>query len=90
MEVQVSVNKTNSGRMQIFVKRVGPSVSTGPVVKYQEEADVRKVLAAFGFSQNVIDGRLEVLSEFGPNESLKFPEADIPIELLHSHGFLAI
>ncbi|HET8888995.1 MAG TPA: hypothetical protein VFQ41_08835 [Candidatus Angelobacter sp.] len=91
MQVQVSINKMNSGRLQVFVKRIGPSVSTGPVVTYREEADARKVLATFGFSQEIIDGRLEMLlTDFGPNESLPFPEADIPVGVLHSHGFLAI
>lgn len=90
MQVQVSINKMNSGRMQIFVRRITPSASTGPVVTYREEAEVKKVLAALGFSRDVIDGQLEILSEFGPNESLRFPAADISLEVLHAHGFAAI
>lgn len=90
MQVHVSINKMNSGRMQIFVRRTAPSVSTGPVVTFREEAEVKKVLAAFGFSQDVIDGQLEILFEFGPNESIRFPEADISAAVLHAHGFAAI
>jgi hypothetical protein len=90
MQVQVSINKMNSGRMQVFVRRVAPSASTGPVVTYRKEAEIRKVLTAFGFSQDVINGQLEILAELGPNESLRFPESDIPVEALHAHGYAAI
>jgi hypothetical protein len=91
MQVQVSINKLNSGRLQIFVKRIGPAAMTGPVVTYRKDAEVREVLSSFGFSQEVINEKLAMLAaDFGPNEMLPFPPSDIDVDLLHSYGFLAI
>jgi len=90
MEVRISVNKMNSGRMQISARRLGLGVSTGPVVTYKQESDVRKVLSALGFGERLINDQLQVLAEIGPNELLHFPDSNIPEDVLRANGFIAL
>ncbi|MGB6477331.1 MAG: hypothetical protein WBF04_25030 [Candidatus Sulfotelmatobacter sp.] len=90
MTVRVSINKMNSGRMQICCARPG---SSGYVMTYaaaSAKAEVTKTLLALGFSAETINGSLDMLSDFGPDEMLQVEELDISDDVLHANGFIAV
>jgi hypothetical protein len=90
MTVRVSINKMNSGRMQICCARPD---SSGHVITYataSAKAEVTKALLALGISAETIDGALDMLADFGPDEMLQVEERDIPDDVLHANGFIAV
>lgn len=90
MVIRVSINKMNSGRMQVCCAR--PS-SNGYVLTYpaaSAKEDVTKVLLALGISEGTIEDRLATLADFGPNEMLLVEEREIMDEVLRRNGFLGV
>jgi hypothetical protein len=90
MTVRISITKMNSGRMQICCARPG---SSGYVITYaaaDAKADVTKALLALGISAATINGTLDMLADFGPDEMLQVEERDIPDDVLHANGFIAV
>jgi hypothetical protein len=88
--MRISINKMNSGRMQICCAR--PS-SNGYVLTYPAataKVEVTKVLQALGITEQTIDKCLATLADFGPNEMLLVEERDVLEEGLQRNGFVAV
>ena len=90
MTVRVSINKMNSGRMQVCCARPSSNgyVLTYPVATAKE--DVSKTLRALGVSDERIDRSFGILADFGPNEMLLVEEREISEEVLRQNGFIAL
>ena len=76
MLVNVSVNRLNSGRVQICVMK--PQSNPHPVQTYPSVEEARKVLLGFGIGEKDVDATLKLLPEVGPNETLRFSSMDVP------------
>ena len=90
MIVRVSINKMNSGRMQICCARPG---SNGYVITYSSggaRVEVTNALVALGISAETIDRSLDMLGDFGPDEVLLVEEREIADDVLHANGFIAV
>jgi hypothetical protein len=90
MVVRVSINKMNSGRMQICCARPGDN---GFVITYSSASarvEVTNALLALGISTETVDSSLDMLGDFGPDEMLLVEERDISDDVLHTNGFVAV
>ncbi len=85
MLVNVSVNRLNSGRVQICVMK--PQSNPHPVQTYPSVEEARKVLLGFGINQKDVDATLKLLPEVGPNETLWLSSMDVPQGNLWAQGF---
>jgi len=87
VRVKISVNKLNSGKIQIAVFRDAPNQMTGPVQTYASIEDARRVLFAIGVPSAAIDRNFQVLSEIEPKEVLNFTPLEVADDVLAAHGF---
>ena len=85
MLVNVSVNRLNSGRVQICVMK--PQSNPHPVQTYPSVEEARKVLLGFGIGAKDVDATLKLLPEVGPNATLRFSSMDVPQGNLWAQGF---
>ena len=85
MLVNVSVNRLNSGRVQISVAK--PQANPNPVQTYASIDIARRVLLDFGIDEKEVDSTLKLLSEIGPQDVLRFSAMDVAQNLLDKHGF---
>jgi diguanylate cyclase (GGDEF)-like protein len=88
IRVHVMLNKMKSGRLQTTV--IQPGTSTGAVMTYRDEAEVRNLLKSFTLTDGAIEANLATLSEIGPMELLKVVTIDISQDLLQSLGFKGV
>jgi hypothetical protein len=84
--VDVSVNNRKTGGVEICVARLRPHDSSW-VRSYPSLEEARKVLLAFGSSEELVDKHLQSPSEVGPKERIQFPSVDVPQRILWAHGF---
>jgi hypothetical protein len=87
MNVQVMLNKMNSGQLQVTVVQGGQSTGTG--MAYRTTDEVRDVLRSLRLDDHAVEARLQILEQIESNELLKFP-SDISPEILHANGFTAV
>lgn len=85
MNVNVTVNKTNSGKIKICVGR--PNQNPSPVQDYASREGAEKVLLALGFSEQEIRSCFEDLEEFNPTELVRMGQREIPQDVLWKQGF---
>jgi hypothetical protein len=90
MVVRVSINKLNSGRMQICCARPGSSGYVMTYLSANAKVEVTNALLALGISAETIDKSLDMLGEFGPDEMLLVEEREIGDDVLHAKGFIAV
>lgn len=90
MLVRVSINMMSSGRMQICCARPGCSGYVMTYAAASAKAEVTKALRALGASAETIDGSLDMLADFGPNEMLQVEELEISNDVLRANGFIAV
>jgi hypothetical protein len=83
--VNISVNRLNSGRIQVCVAK--PQYNPNHVQTYPSIEESRRVLSGFGIDDKELDAILKLASEVGPNELLRFSPMDIPQHVLWQHGF---
>ena len=85
MMVIVSITKLEDGRVQIKVAQPHHSADS---VQTFPEAETRKVLLGFGFSESDTNLFLtKLLPQLSVNQELKFAPVDIPQHELVSRGF---
>jgi len=90
MLVRVSINKMNSGRMQVCCARPN---GNGYVLTYPAataRADVTNTLRALGISEDAISKSYEMLADFGPDEMLLVEQLEISEDVLQRNGFIAV
>lgn len=85
MLVNVSVNRLNSGRVQILVAK--PQANPNPVQTYPSIDAAKRVLLDFGIDEKEVGSTLKLLPEIGPQEVLRFSAMDVAQNLLEKHGF---
>ena len=84
--MDVSVNNRRTAGVEICVARLRPSESSW-VRSYPSVEEARKVLLAFGISEELVDKHLQSLSGVGQKERIAFPSVDVPQRILWAHGF---
>ena len=84
--MDVSVTNRKTGGVEICTARLRPYDSSW-VRSYPSVEEVRKVLLAFGISEELVDKHLQSLSEVGPKKRVPFPSVDVPQRILWAHGF---
>jgi len=85
MLVNITLTRSKNGGIQIYA--ANSNLNPMPVMNYDSIDQVRGVLGAFGYPEQVIDKQMELLAEFGPEESLPLPAIEVPEETLWEHGF---
>lgn len=85
MLVNVSVNRLNSGRVQICVGR--PQATPTPVQTYASIEMARGVLLDFGIDEQEVDSTMRLLPDMGSEGVLRFPAMEVAQRLLEKHGF---
>jgi len=95
VKVRITLNKMNSGRMQVAcvgsTDEVGGS-GTGSVRTFgaNATAELRKFLGALGIPDNVITEKVNSLSNIGAYEVVTVAELEIAKEVLQANGFFAL
>jgi hypothetical protein len=85
MLVIVSVRRLDDERIEIAVTR--PQHDSNGMLEYRSEKEIREVLSNLGIYTEAIDSHLNLLTQMGLNEHLKFPPMDVPKHSLRSLGF---
>jgi len=93
MKVQITLNKTNTGRIQLACVRSTNErggIGTGfalPPFNPNAVADVEEILRNLGVSENSINENISLLSEIAPGELVKVANLDVDDEILRENGF---
>jgi hypothetical protein len=96
MKVTVTLNRMNSGRMQLACVRCtneSGGIGTGYALKpYAPDAgeELKGVLGALGVGGEIIASKMELLSAVSPGELVKVAELDVSGDVLRANGFLAV
>ena len=85
MLVNVSVNRLNSGSVQICVAR--PQANPTPAQTYSSTEMARRVLLDFGIDEKEVESTMRLLPEVEPEGALRFPAMDVAQSLLEKHSF---
>jgi hypothetical protein len=96
MKVQITLNKTNTGRIQLACVRSTNErggIGTGfalPPFNPNAVADVEEILRNLGVSENSINENISLLSEIAPGELVKVANLDVDDEILRENGFRGV
>ena len=95
MKVRVTLNKMNSGRMQVACTRSSNEVGgsgTGAVRTFAADAkeELTKFLHGLGIPDAVGAEKVASLSKIGPYEVVTVAELDITKEVLQANGFFGV
>jgi hypothetical protein len=96
MRVQVTLNKTNTGRIQLScIKSTNErgGIGTGfalPPFNPNALAEVEEILRNLGVNEDLITVKTALLRQVGPNDLIKVDDLDVADEVLRENGFLAV
>jgi len=95
MKVRITLNKMNSGRMQVACVRSSGQLGgsgTGAVRTFAADANekLRKFLGALGIGDDVIAEAMSSVSKICPYEVLTVAELDVSKEVLQANGFFGV
>jgi hypothetical protein len=89
LKVRVCLNNLSNGKIQITCLK--PLLGgAGHARPYDSEADVKKVLLAFGIAEDEVDAFLAALHGLVAMNLLRLGEYDISDEVLAATGFTAV
>jgi hypothetical protein len=93
MKVLITLNKTNTGRIQLACVRSTNErggIGTGsalPPFNPNAGADVEAILGNLGVDEDSIKRNMLLLSEVGAGELVKVADLDVTDEVLRENGF---
>jgi hypothetical protein len=93
MRLQITLNKTNTGRVQLACVRSTNEhggIGTGfglPPFNPNALREIEDILRNLGVDENVINEKITRLRQVGPNELVKVEELDVADDVLRDNGF---
>jgi hypothetical protein len=94
MRVQITLNKTNTGRIQLACVRSTNEqggIGTGfalPLFNPNALREIEEILCSLGVNENLITQKTALLRQAGPNDLVKVDELDVPADVLRANGFV--
>jgi len=93
MRVQIRLNKTNTGRIQLACVRStnerGP-IGTGfalPPFNPNALLEIEDILRSLGVNDELITQKTALLRQVGPNDLITVEDLDVPDDVLRENGF---
>ena len=93
MQVWITLNKSNTGKIQLACVRstnerggIGTG-STLPPFNPNATAEVEEILRNLGVEEDSIQRNMALLQAVGPSELVKVADIDVPDEVLRENGF---
>lgn len=93
MRVQITLNKNNTGRIQLACVRSTNErggIGTGyalPAFNPNAIREIEDVLRNLGVNEDLIAAKTALLRQIGPNELVKVQDLDVSDDLLRENGF---
>ena len=93
MRVQITLNKTNTGRIQLACVRSTNErggIGTGfalPPFNPNALREIEDILRSLGVNEGLITEKTTLLRQVGTNELIKVEDLDVPDEVLRENGF---
>jgi hypothetical protein len=93
MRVQITLNKTNTGRVQLTCVRSTNErggIGTGcalPPFNPNAVREIEDILRSLGVNEKLIGEKITILRQVGPNELIKVENLDVPDDVLSANGF---
>lgn len=94
MRVQITLNKTNTGRIQLACVRSTNDrggIGTGfalPPFNPNAVREVEDILRSLGVSEDLIIQKTALLREVGPTDLIRVDDLDVPDDVLRENGFV--
>lgn len=94
MRVQIALNKTNTGRIQLSCVRSTNErggIGTGfalPPFNPNALREVEDILRSLGVNEELITEKTARLRQVGPNDLVKVDDLDVPDDVLRENGFV--
>jgi len=94
MRVQITLNKTTTGRIQLACVRSTNErggIGTGfalPPFNPNALRELEDILRSLGVDEDLISEKIALLHQVGPNELVKVEDLDVPDDVLRGNGFL--
>ena len=95
MRIQVTLNKTNTGRIQLACVRSTNErggIGTGfalPPFNPNALREIEDILRSLGVNEDLIAEKTALLRQVGPNDLVKVDDLDVPDDVLRENGFVA-
>ena len=93
MRVQITLSKTNTGRIQLACVRSTNErggIGTGfalPLFNPNALREIEDILRNLGVNEELITQKVALLRQAGPNDLVKVEDLDVPEEVLRENGF---
>ena len=93
MRVQITLNKTNTGRIQLACVRSTNErggIGTGfalPPFNPNALREIEDILRSLGVREDLISRKTALLREVGPTDLVKVDDLDVPDDVLRENGF---
>ena len=93
MKVQITLNKTNTGRIQLACVRSTNEhggIGTGfalPPFNPNAIREIEDILRNLGVNEDLIVEKTSLLRQVGPNELVKVEDLDVSDDVLRENGF---
>jgi len=93
MRVQITLSKTNTGRIQLACVRSTNErggIGTGfalPPFNPNALREIEDILRNLGVSEELIPQKVALLRQVGPNDLVKVEDLEVPDEVLRENGF---
>jgi len=94
MRIQITLNKTNTGRIQLACVRSTNErggIGTGfalPPFNPNALREIEDILRTLGVNEDLIIEKTARLRQVGPNDLVRVDDLDVPDDVLRENGFV--